>query len=307
MFDGIDRVILPIGDLNAAVRLYQGRLGFSLEQDDIADPDWQQVWDLPAPPARLVRLHKHGASGGDIWLAEVPGLPPARPVRRPDRIGPYALDFYLRDAAATEQQLAADGHGFIDEAVHYSLPGTDLPVRERMMVQTESGLLHACVQYRPGHTRCVLGADELAHVSEVVAVVFLTDDLENAISFAEDVLGAERYFSGVFEGTEVERMLALAPGSGLQMALFRGPTSRNARLELAKVIPDPARAPLPDPVPRVVASCGVADPLALSRLAQQLASTPHGLLHADVRIGGERHLGFKSRYGARFHFFCRNP
>jgi catechol 2,3-dioxygenase-like lactoylglutathione lyase family enzyme len=306
MFDGIDRVVLPMGDVDAAVRLYREHLGFSLDEDEVDDPGWQQIWDLPAPVARVVRLHKHGASGGDIWLAEVPGLPPARPVRRPDRIGPYALDFYLRDAAATEQQLAADGHGFIHEAVHYSLPGTDRPVRERMMVQTDSGLLHACVQYRPGHTRCVLGADELAHVSEVVAVVFLTEDLENAISFAEEVLGAERYFSGVFAGTEVERMLDLALGSGLEMALFRGPTSRNARLELARVVPVSARAPWADPVPRVVASCGVADPSALSGLAHQLASTAHGHLHADVRIGRARHLGFTSRYGARFHFFSRN-
>src|SRR6185312_2129916 len=133
--------ILPVSDLDPLERLYVEGLGFGVvERADRVDGGWQQVWSLPAAPTRLRLLGKPGSTGGWIRLVEVPGLPPAVPAGRPDREGPYALDFYLRGADAVEERLTRLGWTFRSEPQHYPLPGTDTMVRERMLQQPVSGL-----------------------------------------------------------------------------------------------------------------------------------------------------------------------
>lgn len=298
MFDGIHEVVLPVARAEGALELYRDRMGFRVEEDLAHEADstralaLQRLWGLPGAVVREVRLHKPGATGGAVRVVEVPGLPHPSPAGRPDRIGPYALDFYLRDAAGVEARLAAGGHDFTAEAVHYDLPGTTLPVRERMLRAPASGLLHACVQYRPRGTRCVLDQVEHEETSEVVAVVFLTDRFEEAGAFARDVLGGQEYFAGRFDGPAVETMLGLDPGEGFAATLYRGPTSANARLEFGEVLPG---GPDPDPVPRVVARIEVDD---LDRIVGALADGRHGTVTGDLEVDGRRHVGLASCYGA---------
>ena len=298
MFDGLDELVLPAGDIEPLRRLYVDLFQFTEIADDASpDPALQQLWGLPAAPSHTVLLGKPKSNGGWIRLVQVPGLPLPSPAGRPDRTGAYALDFYLRDAATVEDRILSGGWRFITPAVHYQLPGTDIPVRERMLIQSTSGLLHACVQYRPRGTRCVLDADLQEDTSEVVAAVFVTDDFAAANDFARDVLGATCYFEGRFGGREVEQMLALEPGEGFRAALFRGPRSRNARLEFAEIMTGHRREP--EVVPRVIAGCVVPD---LDALHEQLRSGEHGDLLGRVEVNGVPHLGFDSRYGARFDF-----
>lgn len=234
-FDGIDFVVLAVPDADPLVGLYADLLGFEVATQSTPE-GLGRLLGLPGEASRLVHLQRGAEVGGDVIVAELPGLavqPPHIPQRR---AGVYALDFYLRHAPATEETLASAGWSFVSEAVHYDLPGTTIPVRERMLVQHHSGLLHALVQHRPGGTRSVLGTDAAGRCSEVVAVVILTDNLPAARTFAGDVLGGQEYFTGTFSGAEIERMLCYAPGEGLEAALFRGPRSRNARLEFARPV-----------------------------------------------------------------------
>lgn len=300
MFDGIDHVVLPARDIEPLRQLYVELLGFAeVAVDDGLDPVWQQLWQLPAPPKRSAMLAKPRSAGGWIRLVEVADLPAPSPAQRPDRVGPYALDFYLRDAEAVERRVEEGGWTFRSPAVNYNLPGTTIPVRERMLEQPFSGLLHAFVQYRPRGTRCVIDQDPHEDTSEVVAAVFLTDRLEEATAFARDVLGAQQYFTGTFDGPAVEQLLGMAPGEGLRAALFRGPTSRNARLEFAEVLPGAPSSRM-DPVQRVVAACAVPD---LDTLHAQLKTGEHGPVSGPVTVDGVRHLALASRYGAAFDFF----
>lgn len=294
MFDGISELVLPVADVDDLLPLYRDLMQFTVLQDEVAAPDLARLWDLPGEVTRTVRLGKPGASGGDVTLAQVPGLPAAVPAGRPDRVGPYALDFYLRDASAVEARCSAGGMQFVGGAVHYSLPGTDIPVRERMLRQDASGLLHAFVQYRPRGTRCVLDTESHQDTSEVVAAVFMTDRLPQARAFARDVLGAREYFTGRFDGAAVEAMLGLDPGEGFAAALYRGPTSANARLEFGEAIASPRP---PDPVHRVVARVAVDD---LDQVADQLADGLHGRVSARMTVDGTEHLGLVSHYGAVF-------
>lgn len=301
MFDGIDYVVLPAADIEPLRRLYVDLFGFTeVEIEDALDPAWQRLWRLPIPPRRSITLGKPRSAGGWIRLVEVPGLPAASAAQRPDRVGAYALDFYLRNADATERRVEQAGWTFRSPAVHYHLPGTTIPVRERMLNQPISGLLHALVQYRPRGTRCVIDQDPTEDASEVAAVVFLTDQFEDATAFAREVLGGQQYFTGRFAGPAVEQMLDLAPGEGLEVALFRGPTSRNARLEFGRVFPSEAQ---PDPVPRVIATCGMPD---LDALHARLATDEHGPITGPLTVDGVRHLGLASRYGATFVFYQKS-
>lgn len=307
MFDGIDIVTLPAAGIDDLLRLYTEGLGFSVVMDrPVTDSTYQRLWALPLPPRREVLLGKPGSQGGWLRLVDVPDLPEPRPAGRPDRVGVYALDFYVRRADQVEARIGALGWGFRSAAQHYLLPGTQVEVRERMLNQARSGLLHAIVEYRPGQTRCVLSETTDEDCSEVVAAVFFTDRLAEAAAFAEQILRARRYLSARFDGPAVERMLGLAEGEGFDAALFRGPRSRNARLEFAATVPpDPASQDVAargtDPVPRVIAGCAVDD---LDALANQLADAQHGVSTGVLTaIDGTPRLGLVSRYGAAFEFW----
>lgn len=299
-FDGIAEVVLPVTSLERAVELYRDLLGFTVTREGSVPAEAEQLWGLPGRADREVLLTKPGATGGAVRLVSVPALTEPGPAGAPDRVGPYALDFYLRDAAAVEARLEAAGRRFVAPPVDYHLPGTTIPVRERMLVAEESGLLHACVQHRPRGTRCVLDASVREDASEVVAVVFLTDAFTDARAFARDVLGGQEYFVGRFDGPAVERMLDLPAGDGFVAALYRGPTSGNARLEFGEVIPGRNRPR--DSATRVVARVEVDD---LDRLEAVLRRGAHGRVTARVSLEGRDHLGLASRYGAVFDFTQR--
>lgn len=303
MFDGIRSLLLPVPDLGPLRDLYVDLLGFRpTGQVDSPDPAWQQVWGLPVAPTRILHLERSGATGGGLVLVQAPGLPEPAPAGQPNRIGPYALDFYLRGADEVEARLSASGWSFRSAPVHYALPGTDLPVRERMLEQPLSGLLHALVEYRERGTRCALDADRTGDVSEVVAAVFVTDRLEQALDFGRDVLGGQVYFRGVFEGPALETLLGLSAGAGLDAGLLRGPGSGNARLEFARPTgPGDGLRP-PDPIPRVIASWEVDD---LDALLPKLSG--HGSTTAVVTVDGRRHVGLDSVYGARFDLAEHEP
>lgn len=303
MFDGIDIVVLPVAETEPLLELYVDAMGFEVvEAGPVREPEVAaRLWSLPSPPAKTILLGKPGSKGGWIRLVEVPGLPRPDPAGRPDRPGPYALDFYLRDPDATEKEIGGRGWGFVSDPVDYLLPGTEYPVRERMLDQTVSGLLHAFVQYREGRTRCVLGERPEEDVSEVNAVVFATGDLPGARAFVENVLGGHVYFADRFGGPAVEELLGLEPGEGFEAVIARGPASRNARLEFLRHLP-PASPRPPHAYPRVVAGCAMDD---LDALAARLATGEHGASTGVVDTVAGPHLGLRSRYGACFYFWQR--
>lgn len=282
-FDGLDFVVLTVPNADPLVGLYGDLLGFTVASDTSPAPvGATDLLGVSTEVTRIVHLRRGADAGGDIMLVETPALPP-EPQRVPQRqAGVYALDFYLRDAAATERAIADAGWELVSEAVHYDLPGTAIPVRERMLVQHHSGLLHALVQHRPGGTRSVLGTDA-GSCSEVVAVVVLTADLPGARRFATEVLKGQEYFTGTFSGPAVEEMLGYAPGEGLEASLYRGPESRNARLEFARPV-DSAGRPLalpPRPARRVQPGLLVDD---LDALLARLASGEHGSVAAVEHV-----------------------
>lgn len=298
VFDGIDEVVLPVADADALINFYASVLEFEVMASE-ADPDpaLARLWSLPRAPRRTTLLGKEGSAGGWIRVAEVPGLASPLPAGRPDRNGAYALDFYLRDPIVTE---AAAERWYPNRGVPawYPLPGRpDAMVHEGFFDQTHSGLAHATVGYRPRGTRCVLDSHPNATVSEVVAVVFSTHRFKEAVAFVRDVLGGEAYLADEFGGEQIEALLGLSPGETLPMTLFRGPQSRNARLEVCHA--RKARPARPDErVPRAIATIALPE---LDEVAEILADGRYGPSTGvcDVRQDGvtTRRIGIHTVHG----------
>lgn len=238
MFDGIDQVVIFTHDAAQAIHLYVDHLGFQLGGwvEHSTDSVYSALWGLPAGRVRHQVLTKPGAAGGHLRIVEAPALSqqPAASLARP---GPLSIDFYVRDLQGMFADLTRDGFSFTSPPVRYELFGTGFAVDE-VLLRGPGGFLHALVDYLPNQHRCVLGHRMDQRSSEVVAAITATGDIEVALSTTRDVLGGRPYFDQIFRGPEIDAMLELQPGSAFRAVLLRGPTRRNARIELMTTVPD---------------------------------------------------------------------
>lgn len=232
MFDRIAHVVLLVRDPSRDLRLYRDHLGFE-EHAHWSVPDasiFHRLWRIPAGPIEVVELAKPGAFGGEILLVSGPGLPGAAP-RSMALPGPFALDFYVRDLAELHARLAADGFSTLSQPVRYGLFGTNFEVDE-VILRAPSGLVHALVEWLPDRHRCLLSSQPDQRVSEIVALVTLSEDVEAGLVTLRDSLAGTVYLDTTFSGVDIERLLSLPSGTQFRAALLRGPLRGNARFEL---------------------------------------------------------------------------
>lgn len=288
MFDGIDHVTLFGPDLEGLLRLYRDHLGFTETDRHEAAPgsDLHRLWRLPDTPLDVRSLAKPGASGGSMRLVGVPGLRADDTPRSMARPGPFAIDFYVRDLPGLHARLADAGYGFRSAPVRYPLFGAGFEVDE-VLLEAPLGLVHAFVEYLPGRHRCVLGQDDDASVSEVVAAITVVDDVEEGLGTLRDALGGQVYFDEVFQGPDVEHLIGLPEGSAFRAVLLRGRERRNARAELMQTVPRAAPDARADGLhPGVVLSVGVDD------VGEVLAGLPAGAeVVGPLRPDGGPHDG----------------
>lgn len=283
MFDRVELIVLPVRDATRDLRLYRDHLGFeerggwSVGERSVL----HDLWRLPPGPLRLTELAKPGVDGGSLLVIEHPGLPAARP-RSMALPGPFALDLYVRDLRGLVDRLIADGFAFLSDPVHYPLFGTDFSVDE-VILRAPSGLVHALVEWLPDRHRCILGDRPDESVSEIVAVVTLTDDVDEGLVTMRDVLGGSVYLDTVFHGPPIERLLSLPEGTSVRAALLRGASRGNARYELMVTTPglapalgeepeSPRSSPAAVPVVRV---SSLEDAVAALEDAQEDVVGPH--------------------------------
>jgi catechol 2,3-dioxygenase-like lactoylglutathione lyase family enzyme len=266
VFEAIDEVVLVVGDADRARRLYVDHMGFAAGPPvELKDIERARLWGCDAPVTTTL-LVKEGSTGGAIRLVSAPGSAPQRP-RQMDTAGPFAIDFYVRGMHGLYTRLLDDGFSFRSQPQRYQLFGTTFEVEE-VLLEGPEGFLHALVEYLPRQHRCVLGERPDHQVSEVVAQVTVTDDLDAGLALLRDGLGGQVYFDQEFSGAVVERLIDLPAGASFRAVIMRGPNRRNARMELMTTVGDGGRAPLEHP-PRLFPSIAVASlGDALDRVAQ---------------------------------------
>lgn len=301
MFDGIDLTTLVTPDAEEALRLYRDLLGFRHERTEVPDPRaLRQLWHLPDEgPLRVHLLSRPGSAGGRLRLVEAPEQPRIQRRRSISETGPHAIDFYVRGFSDVHARLEAAGHRFRSAPENYQVFGTSFTVDE-CLLEAPQGLVHALVGYLPERHRCVLSQRPDDQVSEVVAVVHVTDDLAAASRFATEVLGAEKYLEETFRGPEIERMMDLPQGTEFTMTLFRGPRRRNARMEFIERTGDTAPE---GPAPHMVLGCSVTDLDALHRrlLGQEWGEVRGPFTYPD----GTSAFSLLTPWGGLFEFWQR--
>ena len=230
MFEAIDEVVMRAGDAARARRLYVDHFGFEAHAPvTVSDEALLELWGC-ASPATATLLVKPESAGGAIRLLDAPGEAAQAP-RQMHTSGPFAIDFYVRGMLGLHQQLLDDGFTFRSEPQRYQLFGTTFEVDE-VLLEGPEGFLHAMVEYLPRQHRCVLGERPEEQVSEVVAQVTITDDLDGSLDVLRDGLGGQVYFNEEFSGPVVEQLIDLPSGSAFRAVIMRGPGRRNARMEL---------------------------------------------------------------------------
>ncbi|MDA8370697.1 MAG: VOC family protein [Nocardiopsaceae bacterium] len=302
MFDGIDLTTLITPDAEEALRLYRDFLGFRHEQGEIPDTEaFRWLWHLPPEgPLRAHLLSRPGSAGGRLRLVEAPEQPRIQRRRSIAETGPHAFDFYVRGFSDMHARLGSAGYRFRSEPQNYQLFGTSFAVDE-CLLEAPQGLVHALVGYLPERHRCVLSQHPDEPVSEVVAMVHVTDDLTAASRFATEVLEAEMYLRETFRGPEIERLMALPDGTEFTMALFRGPRRRNARLEFIERTG--AADPDAGPAPHVVLGCAVTD---LDALRRRLSGQDWGEVRGPITYsGGASVFSLLTPWGGLFEFWQR--
>ena len=237
MFEAIDEVVLRAGDAARARRLYVDHFGFVAQETvAVTDAALLELWGCRAPVTATL-LVKPGSTGGAIRLLDAPGNTAQSP-RQMHTSGPFAIDFYVRGMLGLHQRLLDDGFTFRSQPQRYQLFGTSFEVDE-VLLEGPEGFLHAMVEYLPRQHRCVLGERPDEQVSEVVAQVTITDDLEGSLDVLRDGLGGQVYFNEEFSGPVVEQLIDLPPGSAFRAVIMRGPSRRNARMELMTPVGTP--------------------------------------------------------------------
>lgn len=309
-FDGVDLITVLVPEAGPLLDLYTEWLGFDVAQSGpvVRPDDWRAAFDLPGSGAMSAwLLGKPGSQGGWIRVVEDRSGGPATAAATIAAAGPHALDFYVRDVTALHARMSAAGASFRSAPLDYTLFGTANQVRE-CLLEVPAGLVHAFVDYLPGHHRCVLAGMPDGTVSEAVAVVQVVPDIDAVLTILTDLLGVSVYLDQTFAGPQIERLMALQAGTEFRMALMRGPTRRNARLEVIQQTPAPRPgSPATVSPARVILGCAVPT---LDTLHQRLQRAGQGRVSQLTSLTGPgaavRSFGWTTGWGATFEFFDRD-
>ncbi len=221
-------VTVGVADLDVALELWRDTFGLSVvAAAQGGDAALEKLWNLDADQVhRQALLRTPGLTSGGIHLVEF--AHPAKPVRSQaavfDRV-PKNLDVYTDNLPEKFQMLRAQGVEFRSQWVEMPGPG-GLTFREAQM---------------PGHDATnialleILDADYqfsdqgFAGIGPLITVV---DDAEMETQFYTKVLGLENIMQDFLSGPEIEKMVGLPSGAGLDFRVLGAEDEPMGRIEV---------------------------------------------------------------------------
>lgn len=219
-----------VADLDLALALWLDSFGFELRgRREGADPELSRLWGLePSRIARQALVYTPGAQAGGLHLVEFHDpLPPVREGAQPFDLLPKNLDLYTVDLPARQRELAAAGHRFRSDWVEVPGPG-DLRFREVHMAGHDGLNIVLLEVIGPGY-ETPLSPCGFAGIGPLVAIC---DDLGAEARFWHEQLGLETTLEFLLAGPEVERMVGLPPGAGLDLRVYGDLADPLGRIEL---------------------------------------------------------------------------
>lgn len=223
------RVIVGVADLDAALGLWRDRFGLEQLAADAAEAtSLAQLLDTAtADIARAVRLRTPGAAHGHLELVQF--VDPGDPVRRGARAFdacPKNLDVYVDDLPARLPGLRASGLRFATPDYSEVTAPNGLTFRE-IHLPAHDGVNIVLIQVLGKALRFT--PQGFAGIGALVTTV---DDVDGEAAFYADEFGLEELAHHRLSGPEVERMIGLPPGSGLDIRILGEATKPLGQMEL---------------------------------------------------------------------------
>ncbi len=211
----VSHVTVGVKDLEVALRTWRDEFGFEIiARRDGPDATLGKLWAIePARIRRQALVGTPGLSKGRVHLVEFDR--PDAPVREgalATDFGPKNLDVACRDLPKKYQALLQKGQRFRSPWVEYPFEGKQ--VREVQM---------------PGHDETNLVLVEIVGdpapwsdqgCAGLTSFVAVSPDPDADQRFFTEVLGFELGGSHLLKGPEIEKMVGLPKGAGLDMRLF---------------------------------------------------------------------------------------
>lgn len=226
---GFTSVAVGVASLDDALALWVNAFGFDVVRlQEGPDAELSRLWKLGADAiARQALLQTDESGVGRLHLVEyqTPG-PSIREGAEVFDLLPKNLDVYVDDLPRRAAELRASGYEFRTET-HSEVTAPDgtvfrelhMPVHDDINVV----LLEVVGQSYPFTDRGFAGIGPL---------IFISPDASADKDFLRDVLGLRQKSDNLLQGPEVERMVGLPPGAGLDVSIWGGSDDELGGLEI---------------------------------------------------------------------------
>lgn len=222
------QVTVGTADLDGALAIWRDRFGLDVVATrDGPDPALAGLWAIaPDDIARQALLRTPGLQTGALHLVEFtrPGAPVREGAEVFDRV-PKNLDVYARDLPARYEELRAAGLEFRAPWVEMPAPG-GLTFREVQLPGPDATNIVLLEILDTNYRHSPAG---YAGVGPLIIVV---GDAETETTFYQDVLGLEMVMEDLLAGPEIERMVGLPPGAGIDFRVLGAESDPMGRIEV---------------------------------------------------------------------------
>ncbi|MGI9330691.1 MAG: VOC family protein [Gammaproteobacteria bacterium] len=221
-------VSVGVADLDAALELWRDQFALQVSATR-AGPDaaLASLWDIPADSiSRQALVRTPALNTGALHLVEF--VHPDKPVREGaavfDRL-PKNLDVYARDLPARYEEMRDAGYVF-------RAPWTEMPA--------PGGLIFREVQMA-GHDATNIVLLEIldtdyshspAGYAGIGPLIIVVGDAEAETRFYADILGLEMIMEDFLAGPEIERMVGLPAGAGIDFRVLGDEADPMGRIEV---------------------------------------------------------------------------
>lgn len=224
-----DHVTVGVADLDGALELWLDTFGLELvARADGPDPALARLWSLaPGQIAAQALVASPGATTGALHLVQFD--PPGEPVRAGaapvDRV-PKNLNVYVADMPL--QYAALQSAGAALRGTWVEMPaGNGTRFREVQMAAHDA-INISLIE--------VIGADDrpfsAGGFAAVGPVVFVVPDAPAETRFFEQTVGLAAVLSDLLTGPDIERMVGLPAGAGIDFRVLGDPADPMGRVEV---------------------------------------------------------------------------
>ncbi|MDJ0709225.1 MAG: hypothetical protein QNJ14_02490 [Woeseiaceae bacterium] len=210
-------VTVGVANLDNALQLWVDTFGFDiLARSAGPDEELARLWGIsPEDISRQALLHTRGQHAGLVHLVEFndPG-PPVRKDAQVFDLVPKNLDIYVDDLPRRFAELNAAGRTFRTESFSEVTAPDGTVFREIHMPSHDAiniVLLEVIGKQRPFTEKGFGGVGPL---------IYIVPDAPTEKAFVADVLGLDKLNDNLLKGPEIERMIGLPPGAGLDVSIW---------------------------------------------------------------------------------------